>query len=759
MTARPQPLGILASAAFYPRNISEPTDAVSAPSSLYQASDWRDRANSLREKMKKQTHVQRINAKPVTAKRMLRIATKLIAQGFSILPLKSPTAGDLNSGKKPITKHGVKDATNNLAVFKKLVKGRQSFNIGIATGDASAVFGIDVDTRNKGDETFAALQRNLGNLPKTVTVKTGGGGLHLYFRLPKKGLRSTKLGAGVDLQAEGKYLVAPPSRHGSGKIYVFAKGLSPSKIAIAKIPKAWLDYIRGCLKKAPGQNLPVTDQAITEGGRNSQLTKAAGSLRASGLSETEISDALKAVNRNRCHPPLPESEVEGIARSVAKYPLREQIESTDAGEQLAQATLDVHFESGANLRYEKDGRFWRWLGTNWEAFDDKHLQRLILETAGNLPKKGRTRSLILEAFSLLQIRQSGSGDLLHIQDEPPQVINVSNGEIWLNSDGSFEVKPHDRKSGMTHVLPVKFDASASCPQYDAAIKQIFRDAQNPETLIDFVNELIAYAIQPRRHYAMIVVFYGAGSNGKTSLVELIRRLIGPGLVYSGRVDQLEGHRFALGHLFGKLLYLDDDMKSGIKLPDGVLKKISEAKTLTGEHKNRPLFDFTNTALPILLCNNVPSLADLSHGMMRRLKVVPFSRIFREKEIDRRLFERIAATELSGVLNRALEGWKRLQSQGHFTKSVDVLAANKLFLAHANPLQGFIDECCKKDSDGKIEMHEFYDRYKDWAADNGFTLTQTQPTVRKNLEHLGFYVPRHGVGRVIKGLSFKGPKFD
>jgi putative DNA primase/helicase len=236
------------------------------------------------------------------------------------------------------------------------------------------------------------------------------------------------------------------------------------------------------------------------------------------------------------------------------------------------------------------------------------------------------------------------------------------------------------------------------------------------------------------------------------VVELIRRLIGPGLVYSGRVDQLEGQRFALGHLFGKLLYLDDDMKSGIKLPDGVLKKISEAKTLTGEYKNRPLFDFRNTAIPILLCNNVPSLSDLSHGMMRRLKVVPFNRIFKEKEIDRHLFERIGAKELPGVLNRALEGWKRLQCQGHFTKSVDILAANKLFLAHANPLQGFIDECCEKESKSKTKMDVFYNHYKNWASENGFTMTQTQPTVRKNLEHLGFSVPRHGVGRVIKGLS-------
>ena len=167
---------------------------------------------------------------------------------------------------------------------------------------------------------------------------------------------------------------------------------------------------------------------------------------------------------------------------------------------------------------------------------------------------------------------------------------------------------------------------------------------------------------------MIVIFYGRGNNGKTSFTELLRRLIGPGQIYSGRVDDLEKNQFSIGNLFGKLVFIDDDIKAGTKLPDGTLKKISEAKTLTGERKFKDPFEFKSRAFPILLCNNIPSLADLSYGMMRRLQVVPFAQIFKEHETDRQLFERIAANELSGVLNRALAGWKRLHNKGRFTRS-------------------------------------------------------------------------------------------
>jgi putative DNA primase/helicase len=74
-------------------------------------------------------------------------------------------------------------------------------------------------------------------------------------------------------------------------------------------------------------------------------------------------------------------------------------------------------------------------------------------------------------------------------------------------------------------------------------------------------------------------------------------------------------------------------RAGARLPDGVLKTISEAKQVTGELKYQPSFNFVVRTVPVLLCNNVPSLADLSHGMLRRLMVIPFDRTFAEVDKD------------------------------------------------------------------------------------------------------------------------------
>lgn len=64
----------------------------------------------------------------------------------------------------------------------------------------------------------------------------------------------------------------------------------------------------------------VLGDPIRDGGRNVALASVAGSLRERGLDAETMCVVLLEVNRRRCEPPLPEPEVVGIGRSVARYP-------------------------------------------------------------------------------------------------------------------------------------------------------------------------------------------------------------------------------------------------------------------------------------------------------------------------------------------------------------------------------------------------------------------------------------------------------
>ncbi len=274
---------------------------------------------------------------------MLSRAQKLMKLGFKVLLLQPAEHGVMRSGKAPITLHGVKDATNDFATFKRLMPASGDFNIGIATGSASNVIVLDVDPRNGGLREFVDLTKRLGPLPRTLTSETGGGGRHYYFRLPAGWGKKKVLAPGVDLLADGSYAVAPPSRHSSGKRYRWLDGRGPENPKIALLPEPWLQFIEAD-NRARNEPVARDGDEIREGSRNVELTRIAGQLRRSGLSEVEMLAALRGVNQARCRPPVGDEEVTQIARNIAQYAVG--VEPRDEGQKVAQALLDAEFGGG-----------------------------------------------------------------------------------------------------------------------------------------------------------------------------------------------------------------------------------------------------------------------------------------------------------------------------------------------------------------------------------------------------------------------------
>ncbi len=304
-------------------------------------------------------------------------AKALMTLGLKVVPLAPAKWRVERSGKKPLTAHGVQDATGDFAAFRRLVGSATDFNIGVATGSASKVIVLDVDPRHGGDREFAKLERRLGLLPRTVRCLTGGGGWHRYFRLPPGvAMRKKVLAPGVELLADGCYAVAPPSLHSSGKRYRWAEQRGPRDQAIASLPDSWLQFIPGD-SQARNEPAATDGEAIPEGSRNIELTRVAGKMRRAGLSEADMLAALRGVNKVRCRPPLDDGEVTQIARNIAQYAAG--AEPRDEGQKIAQALLDAEFSGGRWLRYEADGHFWSWTGTHWAVIPDKILQQIILK--------------------------------------------------------------------------------------------------------------------------------------------------------------------------------------------------------------------------------------------------------------------------------------------------------------------------------------------------------------------------------------------
>jgi hypothetical protein len=264
-------------------------------------------------------------------------ALRYAERGWCVIPLHTPDGAgcscgrpDCSSvGKHPRTKDGLVSATADAVKIQEWFERWPKANVGIRTGERSGIVVLDVDG-DDGKASLQALQATHGAIPATLRTLTGRAsgdgkpkGCHYFFKMPEGvQLRNTAsvLGLGLDIRGEGGYVVAAPSKHHSGLLYQWLKKDAPLAdvpdwmlTALTK-PKMALDSRR----LAPESATPE-ESAFAEGGRNAGLTSMAGKLRAKGLDVEEMEAALRVANQKRCKPPLPESEVQEIARSVGRY--------------------------------------------------------------------------------------------------------------------------------------------------------------------------------------------------------------------------------------------------------------------------------------------------------------------------------------------------------------------------------------------------------------------------------------------------------
>ncbi len=270
---------------------------------------------------------------------MMLAALACAKRGFRVFPVNSIRDGkcscqqwrDQNGaglcdapGKHPRDKGWQQQATCDPEKINKLWQQRFSgANIGIACGQDSGIFVLDVDPRHGGDKSLAELLDEHGPMPFTLQVITGSEGMHFYFAWPGLQIANkVSLLPGVDIRGGGGLVVAPPSIHISGRRYEWLGDISdPEDTPIAPAP-GWLIQLiadHGGTGDKPRFELPTV---IRVGERNDMLYRYACALRGtgSGLEFNEILLAVKTLNSERCENPLSDDELRALVESACKHP-------------------------------------------------------------------------------------------------------------------------------------------------------------------------------------------------------------------------------------------------------------------------------------------------------------------------------------------------------------------------------------------------------------------------------------------------------
>ena len=240
---------------------------------------------------------------------------------------------------------GFKDASDDVMTVTQWWEERPDSNIGVATGGFFWV--LDIDIKSGGIESLDKLlaEHQDGEQLYTFTVKSGGGGYHYYFYYEKDATtgqpkytvpRSVgKIAPGIDVIAEGSYIIGAHSK--TENLYLPLTDLQDMDTA-----PDWLLQLAMKAGATPVSDVANDDGVIEPGNRNETLTSLAGSLRRVGNDSTQIKKILSEVNTNALSEPLPDREVDTIARSVARYQPDENRIKEETIDEAALDALDVN---------------------------------------------------------------------------------------------------------------------------------------------------------------------------------------------------------------------------------------------------------------------------------------------------------------------------------------------------------------------------------------------------------------------------------
>lgn len=422
---------------------------------------------------------------------------------------------------------------------------------------------------------------------------------------------------------------------------------------------------------------------------------------------------------------------------------------------------------GDDLRYCIAKRKWYgWDGTRWCEDQNgtadrcaKHVADSVWQAALAFDDQDAKRYAVkissargIEAT--LRLAQSELPVLPGELDRDPWALNCANGTIDLRTG---TLRPHRREDNITMLCPTLFDPDAPSYVWDRTLEAVLVR----QDLIDFFQRVIGYTLTGLVTEQLLMIFWGIGSNGKSTLLNAIQQTLGNDYVMKAAQDFLMHKRFS-GHstermdLFAKRLVICSETADGGRLNEAFVKDLTGSEAIRGRRMREDNWEFEPTHKIILSTNHRPRITGTDHGIWRRLAMLPFVVKFWNQEKgetgpdelrqDKQLPDKLKA-EAPGILAWAVRGCLDWQRSG-LQMPPDVQAATEEYRQSQDVVAQFIAECCIELPGVASKASELYGAYEEWAKANG----ETPISGRRFGEGL---VERGYVRKVSNGVRYQG----
>lgn len=677
------------------------------------------------------------------------------------------------NGKKPLTKHGFKDASADELVINDWWDKYPDANIGLPTGKINNLVVVDVDVKNDADgmASLKQLQDECGEF-NTRIVHTPSGGLHFYFSYPDDAntiKNRTNMKPGIDIRADGGYVIAPGSSIG-GNYYEFDDEYKE----ISELPQNLLEMLTNSSSsvRVGFNDYEVSAGEVTygveQGSRNHSVFRLASKLRGEDV-PLDVAKNQILIAAHNCNPSLPESEALRCLDSAYSLYQPNPKNPTDSGNAIRLVKL-----FGVDIRYVYEFKKWiHWNGSRWIFDEDGYMFRLAKETARSISQEAanendesRRRALIQHALksenkqqldSMIQVAKTEKGITISQSqlDQNKYLLGVTNGVVNLRTGGLID---NSKESMITKRAGTHFNLNAECPQWIQFVDEI---TDGNKELSSYLKKIIGYSLTGDTKEQLFFFLHGNGANGKSVFVNTIQDMLGDYSMQTPVSTIMTRGKGSINNdiarLRGARFVNTTETDEGSRFNESEIKLITGGDMISARFLHKEYFEYRPQFTLWISGNHKPVPGD-SYSIWRRLILIPFDVRFGKDKQDKNLADKLRS-ELSGILNWAIEGCLEWQDDGLTTPKV-ILDATKEYQTEMDRINSWMEDCCSSSASNhnSVKSSDLYKSYKSWADDNG-EWRMNQRILGTKLAERGFQKRRESRGWVYRGIQLNKSNDD
>lgn len=339
----------------------------------------------------------------------------------------------------------------------------------------------------------------------------------------------------------------------------------------------------------------------------------------------------------------------------------------------------------------------RWLDSEFQEHYRRQLRTEVLDQL-----KARTRAEE-EAF--------GGG--------PRGTIATKSGLVNLETGDCREIEPHDR---VRWRIESKYDPDANCPRWKEFLGDVVEPADIP-LLQEFVGYCLHHWNLPHKKALMLL---GPTDAGKSVFIDVVEGLFGGAespSTSSVAIQYLANERWGPARLVNTAINTRSDLGSELIKNTGKVKELIAGDSLDAERKRKPVFQFKPTAKHIFAANRVPDRNVDDEAFWNRWLTVIFPQSV-PKDEQVRNFDQTLLEESAGILNWAIEGYRRLNAQGGFTNEPLPYENRQKWERYGDSIEQFLERYTEIEEGSVVPKRSAgdtlgaYDAYVAFARESG-----------------------------------------